>query len=55
MGPRIWFQLVPERKAAKNRAHLDIDVTLRLSVPSRSGARDAITPADPEGNDVRVS
>jgi hypothetical protein len=23
-GPRIWFQVVPERKAAKNRLHLDI-------------------------------
>jgi len=25
--PRIWFQVVPERKAAKNRVHLDLDVT----------------------------
>jgi Glyoxalase-like domain len=25
-GPRIWFQVVPERKAAKNRLHLDISV-----------------------------
>jgi Glyoxalase-like domain len=23
-GPRIWFQVVPEGKAAKNRLHLDI-------------------------------
>lgn len=23
-GPRIWFQLVPEAKSAKNRLHLDI-------------------------------
>jgi Glyoxalase-like domain len=26
-GPRIWFQVVPERKAAKNRLHLDISVS----------------------------
>jgi hypothetical protein len=26
-GPRIWFQVVPERKAAKNRLHLDIGVS----------------------------
>lgn len=25
--PRIWFQAVPEPKSAKNRLHLDIDVT----------------------------
>ncbi len=26
-GPRIWFQVVPERKAAKNRLHLDIGIS----------------------------
>ena len=26
-GPGIWFQVVPERKAVKNRLHLDITVT----------------------------
>jgi hypothetical protein len=26
-GPRIWFQVVPERKAAKNRLHVDISVS----------------------------
>src|SRR5260221_720088 len=26
-GPRIWFQVVPDRKAAKNRLHLDIGVS----------------------------
>jgi hypothetical protein len=26
-GPRIWFQVVPERKAGKNRLHLDISVS----------------------------
>jgi len=25
-GPRIWFQVVPDRKAVKNRLHLDISV-----------------------------
>src|SRR5215813_1796570 len=25
-GPRIWFQVVPERKAIKNRWHIDISV-----------------------------
>jgi len=26
-GPRIWFQVVPEPKAVKNRLHLDISVS----------------------------
>jgi hypothetical protein len=26
-GPRIWFQVVPERKTIKNRLHLDISVS----------------------------
>ena len=26
-GPRIWFQMVPETKAAKNRLHLDINAS----------------------------
>jgi hypothetical protein len=26
-GPRIWFQVVPELKAVKNRLHLDISVS----------------------------
>lgn len=28
-GPRIYFQKVPEPKAAKNRVHLDVDVGRR--------------------------
>ena len=32
-GPRIWFQVVPERKAAKNRWHLDIGVGGGRDVP----------------------
>jgi len=26
-GPRIWFQVVPEKKSLKNRLHLDITVS----------------------------
>lgn len=26
IGPKIWFQLVPESKTVKNRLHLDLDV-----------------------------
>jgi hypothetical protein len=32
-GPRIWFQVVPERKTVKNRLHLDISVGGGRSVP----------------------
>jgi hypothetical protein len=32
-GPRIWFQVVPEREAAKNRLHLDIGVSGGRTVP----------------------
>ncbi len=27
VGPRIWFQIVPEGKTAKNRMHLDLSVS----------------------------
>src|SRR5258707_6403461 len=42
-GPRIWFQVVPERKAAKNRLHLDIGVSGRsaVSIPTRRQRRRA--------------
>ncbi|MGH8874056.1 MAG: VOC family protein [Acidimicrobiia bacterium] len=26
VGPRLWFQMVPEGKTAKNRVHLDLNV-----------------------------
>ena len=29
IGPRIWFQPVPEGKTVKNRVHLDLDLTGR--------------------------
>ena len=32
-GPRIWFQVVPELKAVKNRLHLDISVSGGRAVP----------------------
>lgn len=32
-GPRIWFQVVPERKASKNRWHIDISVGGGREVP----------------------
>ena len=32
-GPRIWFQVVPERQAAKNRLHFDIRVSGGRAVP----------------------
>ena len=32
-GPRIWFQVVPERKTIKNRLHIDISVSGGRAVP----------------------
>ena len=32
-GPRIWFQVVPETKAVKNRLHLDINASGGRTVP----------------------
>jgi Glyoxalase-like domain len=33
VGPRIWFQQVPEGKVVKNRLHLDLDVGGGRGVP----------------------
>ena len=33
VGPRLFFQRVPEPKTAKNRVHLDLDVSGGRSVP----------------------
>ena len=33
VGPRIWFQQVPEAKSVKNRLHLDIKVSGGREVP----------------------
>jgi hypothetical protein len=32
-GPRIWFQVVPQRKTIKNRIHLDIHASEGRGVP----------------------
>lgn len=32
-GPRVWFQMVPERKTIKNRLHLDVHVSGGRQVP----------------------
>jgi Glyoxalase-like domain len=32
-GPRIWFQVVPERKTVKNRLHLDVNASGGRAVP----------------------
>lgn len=32
-GPRIWFQVVPDRKAVKNRLHIDISAGGGRAVP----------------------
>jgi hypothetical protein len=32
-GPRIWFQVVPDRKTLKNRLHLDIHASGGRGVP----------------------
>ena len=26
-GPRIWFQIVPEKKSIKNRIHIDVNAS----------------------------
>ncbi|MFJ2647527.1 VOC family protein [Streptomyces sp. NPDC087420] len=42
-GPRVWFQEVPERKAAKNRIHLDLKVGGGRDVPLAVRARRVAT------------
>lgn len=32
-GPRVWFQVVPERKSVKNRLHLDIHASGGRALP----------------------
>jgi hypothetical protein len=33
VGPRVWFQVVPEPKSVKNRVHLDLKVSGGRAVP----------------------
>jgi glyoxalase superfamily protein len=40
-GPRLWFQRVPEGKAAKNRLHLDIRAAPGLEGDARMTALEA--------------
>ncbi|MBE7188244.1 VOC family protein [Jatrophihabitans endophyticus] len=69
-SPRLFFQLVPERKTVKNRMHLDLRVSpdapaavvdrlvaagaTRLH-DGRQGPHTWVTLADPEGNEFCVS
>ena len=32
-GPRIWFQIVPEKKSIKNRIHVDVNASGGREVP----------------------
>lgn len=59
-GPRLWFQLVPEAKAVKNRVHVDLraeDLETELARLTGLGARvverrpDNVLLVDPEGNE----
>jgi hypothetical protein len=61
--PRLWFQLVPESKAVKNRVHLDLtcaDVHAEVERLTGLGAymlhehEGWVTMADPEGNEFDV-
>lgn len=38
VGPRLWFQKVPEEKAGKNRVHLDVNVGAGVPRPERPDA-----------------
>ncbi len=66
IGPRLYFQLVPEEKLTKNRVHLDMRVepgqraaeVARVSAlgatklyDGRQGPETWVTMADPEGNE----
>ena len=64
-GPRIWFQLVPEAKVAKNRVHLDVstpDVAAEIARLQALGAILATNQPptgvtvmrDPQGNEFCV-
>ncbi|MEU3252268.1 VOC family protein [Streptomyces sp. NPDC006997] len=59
-GPRLWFQRVPEARAAKNRVHLDLraadpEAEIRrltaLGAAVQARHADHVVLADPEGNE----
>ena len=54
-GPRLFFQRVPEPKTAKNRVHLDLDVSGGRSVRSRTGAAGSRTRSSGPWPDLSVS
>ncbi|MFD0468742.1 VOC family protein [Nonomuraea thailandensis] len=69
-APRVLFQLVPEPKSVKNRAHLDIragagNIEAEVARLTARGAKELhrgrqgpnwwVTLADPEGNEFCVS
>jgi hypothetical protein len=39
VGPRLFFQRVPEPKVTKNRVHLDVNVSVRGTPPAERRAR----------------
>jgi Glyoxalase-like domain len=41
VGPRLWFQKVPEGKVAKNRVHLDVRAAVGLGGDERMAALEA--------------
>ena len=62
VGPRLFFQRVPESKVVKNRVHVDLRcaaldaetarlVELGASVANPLGEHEWVTLADPEGNE----
>ena len=42
VGPKFWFQKVPEAKTVKNRLHLDLTVSGGRSAPPARGRRAAV-------------
>ena len=46
VGPRVWFQPVPEAKVVKNRVHLDLDVGGGRTTPLAERRRRVDTEAD---------
>jgi Glyoxalase-like domain len=62
-SPRLWFQLVAERKIVKNRVHLDLstaDLVAELTRLVSLGATELhrgeswVTMSDPEGNEFCI-
>jgi Glyoxalase-like domain len=49
VGPRLFFQTVPEPKTVKNRWHLDVEVTERGSTPAARRAAIAAKVAELTG------